>query len=79
MISATRIEGEAAMSALPFFQSAGRGDLISGGGGEGQTVEIWDNLPELEKASWLKEARMTYDWVVWCKPTNGRRKSAHLS
>ena len=26
--SATRIEGEAAMSAPPFFQSAGRGDLL---------------------------------------------------
>jgi len=26
--SATRIEGEAAMSAPPFFQSAGQGDLL---------------------------------------------------
>jgi len=28
--SASRIEGEAAMSAPPFFQSAGRGDLLLG-------------------------------------------------
>jgi hypothetical protein len=31
--SATRIEGEAAMSAPPFFQSTGRGDLLFWGGG----------------------------------------------
>ena len=56
------------MSALPFFQSAGRGDLLSFGGEEGPTGAIWDNPSEQEKTSWLKEARMTYDWVVWCKP-----------
>jgi len=33
--SATRIEGEAAMSAPPFFQSAGRGDLPFWGEQEG--------------------------------------------
>jgi len=34
IISATRFEGEAAMSAPPLFQSAGRGDLLFGGGEE---------------------------------------------
>jgi len=38
--SATRIEGETAMSAPPFFQSAGRGDLFFWGGKEGPTVVI---------------------------------------
>ena len=37
--SATRIEGEAATSALSFFQSAGRGDLLFWGGREGPTGE----------------------------------------
>jgi len=38
--SATRIEGEAAMTAPPFFQSAGRGDLLFWGDKEGPTVVI---------------------------------------
>jgi len=47
--SATRIEGEAAVSAPPFFQSAGRGDLLFLGGKEGPTVVIWESLSEQEK------------------------------
>jgi len=44
--SATRIEGEAAMSAPPFFQSAGRGDLLFWAEKEGPTVIIWESLSE---------------------------------
>jgi len=40
MNSATRIEGEAAMLAPPFFQSAGRGVLLFWGEKEGPTVVI---------------------------------------
>jgi len=35
--SAARIEGEAAMSAPPFFELAGQGVLLFWGGGEGPT------------------------------------------
>jgi len=42
--SATRIEGEVAMSAPPFFQSAGRGDLLFWGENEGPNVVIWESL-----------------------------------
>jgi len=42
--SATRIEGEASMSAPPFFQLAGRGDLLFCGEKEGPTVVIWESL-----------------------------------
>jgi len=62
--SVTRIEGEAAMSAPPFFQSAGRGDLLFWGGKEGPTVVIWESLLEQEKESWLKESSTMHDWVV---------------
>ena len=65
--STTRIEGEAAMSAPPFFQSAGRGDLLFWGKKEGPTVVIWESLSEQEKKSWLEEANTMHDWVVWCK------------
>ena len=50
---ATRIEGETIMSALPLFESAGRGDLKFWGTEEGPTVNIWKSLLELEKTSWL--------------------------
>ena len=49
--SATRIDGEAAMSAPPFFQSAGQGDLPFWGMGGGPTVVIWERLSEQEKES----------------------------
>jgi len=77
--SATRIEGEAAISAPPFFQSAGRGDLLFWGKKEGPTVVIWESLSEQEKKSWLEESSTIHDWVVWCKSKKRWRKSAHLS
>jgi len=49
--SATRIEGEAAMSAPPFFQSAERGDLLFWEKKAGPTVVIWESLSEQEKES----------------------------
>jgi len=64
--SATRIEGEATMSAPPFFQSAGRGDLLFWGGKLGPTIVMWESLSEQEKKSWLEESSTMHDWVVWC-------------
>ena len=69
--SATNIEGEAAMSTAPFFQSAGRGDLLFLGRREASTVVTWESLSEQEKESWLGEASTMHDWVVWCKSTEG--------
>jgi len=46
---ATRIEGETILSAPPFFESAGRGDLKFWGTAEGPTVVIWESLSELKK------------------------------
>jgi len=59
-----RIEGEAAMFAPPFFQSAGRGDLLSWGEKEGLTVVIWESLSGQEKESWLEESSTMHDCVV---------------
>ena len=67
----TRIEGEAAMYAPPFFQSAGRGDLLLWGGREGPTVVILESLSEQEKKSWLEKSSTMHDWVVWCKTKKG--------
>jgi len=62
--SATRIEGEAAMSAPPFFESAGRGDLLFWGEIERPTVVIWESLSEQEKKNWLEESSTMHEWVV---------------
>jgi len=41
---AKRLEGEAVMSAPPFFQSAGRGNLKFWGEDDGPTVVVWESL-----------------------------------
>ena len=55
------------MSAPPFFQSAGRGDLLLWGWKEGPTVVIWESLTEQENKSWLEESSTMHDWVMWSK------------
>ena len=46
---AKRLEGEAVMSASPFFQSARQGDLMFWGEDDEPTVVVWDYLSELEQ------------------------------
>ena len=78
---ATRIEGEAAMSAPPFFQSAGRGDsdLLFWGETEGPTVVIWESLSEQEKKSWLKSSARCTTGSCGANQKKVWKKSAHLS
>jgi len=59
------------MSAPPFFQSVGRGDLLFWGGKEGPTLVIWESLSEQEKESWLEESSTIHDWGVWSKSKKG--------
>ena len=59
------------MSTPPFFQSAGRGDLLFWGIKKGPTVVMWESLSEQKKESWLKEASTMHDWVVWRKSKKG--------
>jgi len=59
------------MSAPPFFQSAGQGDLLFWGGEEGPTVVIWESLSEQKKKSWLEASSTMHDWVVQCKSKKG--------
>jgi len=62
---ANRLGGEAVMSAPPFFQSAGRGDLKFWGEDDGPTVVVWESLSELEQEQWPKKMGKSKDWVVW--------------
>ena len=59
------------MSAPPFFQSAGRGDLLFWVEKEGPTVVIWESLSEQKKKSWLEASSTMHDWVVRCKSKKG--------
>ena len=55
------------MSAPPFFQSAGRGDLKFWGEDDGPTVVVWESLSESEQEQWSKKMGKLKDWVVWCR------------
>ena len=65
--AAKRLEGEAVMSAPPFFQSAVRGDLKFWGEDDGPTVVVWESLSESEQEQWSKKMGKSKDWVVWCR------------
>jgi len=62
-----RLEDEAIMSAPPFFQSAGRGDLKFWGEDDGPTVVVWESLSESEQEQWSEKMGKSKDWVVWCR------------
>jgi len=64
---AKRLEGEDLMSAPPFFQSAGRGDLKFWGEDDGPTVVVWISLLESEQEHWSKKMGESNDWVVLCR------------
>ena len=64
---AKRLEGEAIMSASPFFQSAGRGDLKFWGEDDGPTVVVWESLSESKQEQWSGQMGKSKDWVVWCR------------
>ena len=55
------------MSAPPFFQSAGRGDLKFWGEDDGPTVVVWESLSKSEQEQWSKKMDRSKDWVVWCR------------
>jgi len=55
------------MSAPPFIQSAGRGDLKFWGEDDGPTVVVCKSLLESEPEHWSKKMGKSKDWVVWCQ------------
>ena len=64
---AKRLQGEAIMSAPPFFQCAGQGDLKFWGEDDGPTVVVWESLSESEQEQWSEKMDKSKDWVVWCR------------
>jgi len=55
------------MSATPFFQLAGRGDLKFLGEDDGPTVVVCESLSESEQEQWSEKMGKSKDWVVWCR------------
>jgi len=70
---AKRFEGEAVMSATPFFQTAGRGDLKFWGEDYRPTVVVWESLSESEQEQWSEKMGKSKDWVVWCGSRKKKR------
>jgi len=64
---AKRLEGEAIMSAPPFFHSAGRGDPKFWVEDNGLTVVVWESWSESEQEQWSKKMDKSKDSVVWCR------------
>ena len=61
---AKSLDGEAVMSAPPFFQSVGRGDLEFWEEDDGPTVLVWESLSESEQRQWSKKMGKSKDWVI---------------
>jgi len=55
------------MSAPPFFQSAGRGEIKFWGEDDRPTVVVWESLSESKQEQWLEKMVKSKDWVVWCR------------
>jgi len=64
---AKRFEDEAVMSAPPFFQLAGRGDVMFWREDDVLTVVVWESLSESEQEQWSKKMGKSKDSVVWCR------------
>jgi len=64
---AKRFEDEAVMSAPPFFQLAGRGDVMFWREDDVFTVVVWESLSESEQEQWSKKMGKSKDSVVWCR------------
>ena len=64
---AKRLEGEAIISAPPFFHSAGRGDLKFWGEDDRPPVAVWESLSKSEQEQWSKKMGKLKDWVVWSR------------
>jgi hypothetical protein len=73
LLSAVQLQGESAVTAPPFFPSAGRGTTKFWGKRQGPTVFLWESLDEGGREECEKAIRTHRDWVVWsrARPAKG--------
>ena len=69
---AEQLQGESAVTAPPFFRSAGRGEKVFWGRGQGPTVFVWESLDASGRKRCEEVTQSTRNWVVWGR-TNPRR------
>jgi len=67
LLSAVQLQGESAVTAPPFFISAGRSTTRFWGKEQGPTVFLWESLGEEEREECEKAIRQHRDWVVWSR------------
>ncbi len=77
LLSAVQLQGESAVTAPPFFPSAGRGTTKFWGKMQGPTVFLWESLDEggreVSQEECERAIRTHKDWVVWsrARPAKG--------
>jgi hypothetical protein len=67
LLSTVQLQGESAVTAPPFFLSAGRGTTRFWGKEQGQTVFLWESLGEEGREECEKAICKHRDWVVWSR------------
>ena len=71
---ATRLQGETAVTAAPFFESAGRGDTTFWGDSQGPTVFLWESLDANGRRECEQVMDTRQDWIVWSRTRPSRNK-----
>ena len=73
LLSAVQLQGESAVTAPPFFPSAGRGTTQFWGKRQGPAVFLWEGLDEEGRKECEETMRTRKDWVVWsrARPAKG--------
>ena len=64
--------GESAVTAAPFFASAGRPSQPFWGPQQGNKLVLWESLDEEEQATCWKVLEQEKGWVVWCRANPGK-------
>jgi hypothetical protein len=67
LLSAVQLQGESAVTAAPFFPSAGRGTTRFWGTEQGPTVFLWEGVGEEGQEECKRAIRAHRDWVVWSR------------
>jgi hypothetical protein len=65
--AAKLVVGESAVTAAPFFESAGRPSKPFWGPQQGSKVILWESLSAGGKEESLKVLQKEAGWVIWCK------------
>jgi hypothetical protein len=65
--------GESAVTAAPFFDSAGRPSQPFWGAQPGNKLVLWESLSEEEKVTCWELLQQEKGWVVWCRANPGKK------